>query len=161
MKITGGAFAKCLSGKEDALILLFSSVEVCTLVMTFYAKSALFRTVLQELAFFIEKIGRQGTGGTTYKIVPVLARLGTPVIHYERYRLIFRRCSANEACTIPLFGIQGGRHRKGTRCDAAKHPTHRSRAKCSSCDSQSVPTELKLHTQFLQTSSLTATETKY
>jgi len=96
MEITGGAFARCLSGKEDPLKLLFGSVEGRTLMTNFYAKSALFSTVLQQLALFIQKIGSTwpkdagplrilevgaGTGGTTYKIVPVLARLGTPVVY--------------------------------------------------------------------------------
>ena len=80
MGITGGAFAKCLSGNEDALRFLFGSVEVRTLMTNFYAKSALFRTVLKQLLLFFEKIGSTwpkdagplrilevgaGTGGTT------------------------------------------------------------------------------------------------
>ena len=75
-----GPFTKCFSGKEDALRLVFGIVEVRTLAMSIDAKSALFRTVLEELAHIFEKIGRTwpkdagplpilevgaGTGGTT------------------------------------------------------------------------------------------------
>jgi SAM-dependent methyltransferase len=96
MEITGPAYAKCLSGNADPLQLLFGSVEGRTLMVNFYAKSALFNIVLQQLALFIEKIGSTwpknagplrilevgaGTGGTTFRMVPVLARLGIPVVY--------------------------------------------------------------------------------
>ncbi|KAF2177292.1 methyltransferase domain-containing protein [Zopfia rhizophila CBS 207.26] len=96
MQRTGGSFAKCLSGKADPLQLLFGSDEGRTLMTNFYAKSPLFSTILQQLAAFMEKIGSTwpkdagplrvlevgaGTGGTTFKIVPVLARLGIPVVY--------------------------------------------------------------------------------
>lgn len=96
MQITGGAFAKCISGKADALQLLFGSVEGRTLITNFYAKSPFFSTILQQLAVFIEKICSTwptdagplrvlevgaGTGGTTFKVVPVLARLSIPVVY--------------------------------------------------------------------------------
>jgi thioester reductase-like protein/SAM-dependent methyltransferase len=94
MRITGGAFGKCLAGKADVLPLLFGSVEGRALLTKLYATSTLSSTILQQLEVFIEKIGSRwpkdggplrilevgaGTGGTTTKIVPVLARLGIPV----------------------------------------------------------------------------------
>jgi 2-polyprenyl-3-methyl-5-hydroxy-6-metoxy-1,4-benzoquinol methylase len=96
MRITGGAFAKCLSGKANALPLLFGSVEGRTLVSKLYAASSWSNTVHHQLEVFIEKICSTwptnsgplrvlevgaGTGGTTSKIVPVLARLGIPVVY--------------------------------------------------------------------------------
>ena len=96
MHRTGESFAKCLSGKADPLQLLFGSDEGRTLMTNFYAKSPLFSTILQQLAVFIEKIGSTwpkdagplrvlevgaGTGCMTFKIVPVLARLGIPVVY--------------------------------------------------------------------------------
>lgn len=96
MQRTSQCFAKCLSGEADPLQLLFGSDEGRTLMTNFYAKSPLFSTILQQLAAFIEKIGSAwpkgggplrvlevgaGTGGTTFKIVPVLARLGIPVVY--------------------------------------------------------------------------------
>ena len=93
---TGGSFANCLSGKEDPLQLLFGSDEGRALMANFYAKSPLFSTILQQWAAFFEKIGSKwpkhgeplrilevgaGTGGTTFKLVPVLARLGIPVVY--------------------------------------------------------------------------------
>lgn len=96
MRITGGAFGKCLAGKADALQLLFGSAEGRALLTKLYATSTLSSTVLQQLEVFIEKIGSTwpknsgplrvlevgaGTGGTTFKIVPVLARLGIPVVY--------------------------------------------------------------------------------
>lgn len=93
---TGRSFAHCLSGKEDPLQLLFGSEEGRTLMANFYAKSPLFSTILQQWAAFFENIGSKwpkkagplrileigaGTGGTTFKIVPVLARLGIPVVY--------------------------------------------------------------------------------
>lgn len=47
MEVTGSVFAKCLSGKADALQILFGSNESRTLMSNFYARSALFSTVLQ------------------------------------------------------------------------------------------------------------------
>ena len=94
MRTTGGAFGKCLAGKADVLPLLFGSVEGRALLTKLYATSTLSSTILQQLEVFIEKIGSRwpknggplrilevgaGTGGTTTKIVPVLARLGIPV----------------------------------------------------------------------------------
>ncbi|KAM0255271.1 hypothetical protein ACHAQJ_005926 [Trichoderma viride] len=96
MERTGMSFAECLSGKMDPLQLLFGSEEGRMLMTNFYAKSPLFSTILQQLSFFMDKVGstwRQntsplrvlevgaGTGGTTFKIVPVLARLGIPVVY--------------------------------------------------------------------------------
>jgi thioester reductase-like protein/acyl carrier protein/SAM-dependent methyltransferase len=94
MRITGRAFGKCLAGKADALPLLFGSAEGRALLTKLYATSTLSSTILQQLEVFIEKIGNTwpkdagplrvlevgaGTGGTTMKVVPALARLGIPV----------------------------------------------------------------------------------
>jgi acyl transferase domain-containing protein/acyl carrier protein/SAM-dependent methyltransferase len=94
MRITGAAFGKCLAGKADVLPLLFGSIEGRALLTKLYATSTLSNTILQQLEVFVEKIGSSwpkdggplrilevgaGTGGTTTKIVPVLARLGIPV----------------------------------------------------------------------------------
>ena len=113
MEITGGAFAKCLSGNEDALRFPFGSVEVRTLMTNFYAKSALFRTVLKQLALFFFRKGWQHMAkrcrpppntrsGSRYwgydlKDGPSIgSSRHTGGVHYERYRLFLRRCSANE-----------------------------------------------------------------
>lgn len=93
---TSRSFAECLAGRQDPLQVLFGSEEGRTLMANFYAKSPLFSTILQQWAAFFENIGSKwpkkggplrilevgaGTGGTTFKIVPVLARLGIPVVY--------------------------------------------------------------------------------
>ena len=94
MRVTGGAFGKCIAGKKDVIPILFGSAESRALLAKLYATSTLSSTILQQLEVFIKKIGSTwpknagplrilevgaGTGGTTTKIVPALARLGIPI----------------------------------------------------------------------------------
>ncbi|MCJ1224661.1 hypothetical protein MMC12_001306 [Toensbergia leucococca] len=96
ISITSVSFKEFLQGKTDAVKLLFGTDVGKTLLSDFYAKSRLFSTVLDQLSLFFKKIGAMwphhgealrilevgaGTGGTTWKIVPVLARLGIPVVY--------------------------------------------------------------------------------
>nr|XP_023920382.1 citrinin polyketide synthase-like [Quercus suber]POF00347.1 non-reducing polyketide synthase azaa [Quercus suber] len=96
MGLVAGGLAQCITGKMDPLQLLFGSETGRTLMADFYGKSALFGTALDQLALFFESVGRAwpkhagplrvlevgaGTGGTTFRIAPVLARLGIPVVY--------------------------------------------------------------------------------
>jgi SAM-dependent methyltransferase len=96
IEIIGPAYADSISGKTDAVKLLFGNDHGRALLSDFYAKSDLFSTVLDQLALFLEKIGGTwpkengplrilevgaGTGGTTWKMLAVLKRLGTPFLY--------------------------------------------------------------------------------
>jgi SAM-dependent methyltransferase len=96
IEIVGPAYADSISGKTDAVKLLFGNDHGRALLSDFYAKSDLFRTVLDQLALFLEKIGGAwpkengplrileigaGTGGTTWRMLAVLKRLGTPFVY--------------------------------------------------------------------------------
>ena len=92
----GPKFADCLSGKEDALQLMFGTPAGREIVTEMYAKSPITGIWIQQLAQFVEQLVRRlpadgkplrilelgaGTGGTTSKMVLLLDRLGIPV-HY-------------------------------------------------------------------------------
>ncbi|PLB44277.1 putative polyketide synthase [Aspergillus steynii IBT 23096] len=92
----GPKFADCLTGKADALQLMFGAPEGREIVTDMYANSPITGIWIQQLAHFVEQLVRRlpangeplrilelgaGTGGTTSKIVPLLHRLGIPV-HY-------------------------------------------------------------------------------
>ncbi|KAI0202676.1 methyltransferase domain-containing protein [Astrocystis sublimbata] len=96
MQITGTNFAECLSGKIDAIQLLFGASDGRVLLDRLYATSDASGTVLQQLEVFIEDIAATwptgsgplrileigaGTGGTTSRLLPALARLDVPVVY--------------------------------------------------------------------------------
>jgi 2-polyprenyl-3-methyl-5-hydroxy-6-metoxy-1,4-benzoquinol methylase len=96
MQITGPSLAKCLSGKTDGIQLIFGAPEGRTLLDKLYATSNASSTALQQLEAFIEEIGvtwptdagplrileiGAGTGGTTSRLLPALARLDIPVVY--------------------------------------------------------------------------------
>ena len=90
--IIGSAYADAISGKTDAVKLLFND-QNRALMSDFYAKSDLSSVVLDQLASFLEKICSTwdgplrilevgaGTGGTTWRMLPVLKRMGIPFIY--------------------------------------------------------------------------------
>ena len=95
MHLIGKSFSQCLSGKADALKILFGP-DGRDIMTDLYAKSPIFSIMPQMLAAFIKKVGSiwtknvgplrilelgAGTGGTTSKIVPVLAHLGIEVVY--------------------------------------------------------------------------------
>ncbi|KAJ6094205.1 polyketide synthase [Penicillium canescens] len=92
----GPKFADCLSGKEDALQLMFGTPAGREIVTDMYANSPITGIWIQQLVHFVEQLFRHlpadgqplrilelgaGTGGTTSKMVLLLGRLGIPV-HY-------------------------------------------------------------------------------
>jgi SAM-dependent methyltransferase len=96
MGITGKSFANCLSGEMDAVQLLFGAPEGRTLLGKLYATSNASNTILQQLENFIEEIAitwpadsgplrileiGAGTGGTTSRLLPALARLDIPIVY--------------------------------------------------------------------------------
>lgn len=83
-----------VSGKKDGLQLIFGDPEGREIVTDMYAKLPVTGIWIQQLAYFLEKLVARlpedgqplcilemgaGTGGTTSKIVLLLARLGVPV----------------------------------------------------------------------------------
>lgn len=96
MRTTGKNFANCLSGKMDAIQLLFGSLEGRILLDKLYATSNASATILQQLETFIEDVGGTwptgggplrileigaGTGGTTSRLLPALTRLNIPLVY--------------------------------------------------------------------------------
>ena len=92
--LIGPKFADCLTGKEDGLQLIFGNPEGRQIVTDMYAKSPVTGIWIQQLAYFLEQLVARlpkngqplcilemgaGTGGTTSKVVPLLARLGVPI----------------------------------------------------------------------------------
>ncbi|KUI67806.1 Conidial yellow pigment biosynthesis polyketide synthase [Cytospora mali] len=92
--LIGPKFADCLSGKQDGLQLIFGNPEGREIVTDMYANSPVTGIWIQQLSYFLEQLVARlpkdgqplcilemgaGTGGTTSKIVPLLARLGVPV----------------------------------------------------------------------------------
>ena len=92
--LIGPKFADCLSGKEDGLQLIFGNPEGRQIVTDMYANSPVTGIWIQQLAYFLEQLLSKlpksgepicilemgaGTGGTTSKMLPLLARLGVPV----------------------------------------------------------------------------------
>lgn len=94
MRMTSGHFARCLAGEMDAIQFLFGSSEGRQLLDRLYAASDASRTVLEPLEDFVREVAGSwpsrseplrvlevgaGTGGTTSRVLPVLAALGVPV----------------------------------------------------------------------------------
>ncbi|RYP54696.1 hypothetical protein DL769_010301 [Monosporascus sp. CRB-8-3] len=90
----GPIFADCLMGKADCLQLMFGTPEGREIVTEMYANSPITGIWIQQLEHFLRQLvgslcksGQPlcilemgaGTGGTTSKMVPMLARLGVPV----------------------------------------------------------------------------------
>ncbi|KAM0147076.1 hypothetical protein ACHAPG_010801 [Botrytis cinerea] len=93
-KLTGERFADCITGKADGLQLIFGTPEGREIATDLYAKSPINGIWIQQAEYFLEtlvaglpKDGEPlcilemgaGTGGTTIKMVQLLARLGIPV----------------------------------------------------------------------------------
>ena len=92
--LTGAQFADCVTGKVDGLQLIFGTPEGREYASDVYAKSPINAIWIQQAGMFIENLADRlpknrgplrilemgaGTGGTTSKMVPLLARLGIPV----------------------------------------------------------------------------------
>lgn len=92
----GPRFADCLTGKADCLQLMFGTPEGRQVVTDMYANSPVTGIWIKQLEYFLEQLISKplsvsttqplrilemgaGTGGTTSKLVPMLARLGVPV----------------------------------------------------------------------------------
>ncbi|KAI0441082.1 citrinin polyketide synthase [Xylaria telfairii] len=94
MALIGLKFADCLLGKEDGLQLIFGTPEGRDIATDMYANGPCNVSWIKQLVHFLEKVvgtlgevGRTlrilemgaGTGGTTSRILPLLARLGVQV----------------------------------------------------------------------------------
>jgi acyl transferase domain-containing protein/thioester reductase-like protein/acyl carrier protein/SAM-dependent methyltransferase len=92
--LVGAKFADLITGKEDGLQLIFGTPESREIASDMYANSPINTTWIKQLKSFLEKlIGRLpkngepicilevggGTGGTTSRILPMLAQLGVPI----------------------------------------------------------------------------------
>ncbi|KAK6063586.1 methyltransferase domain-containing protein [Seiridium cupressi] len=96
MRAVGQSYGKCLSGKADAVQLVFESAENRSLLYKLYATSDATSSLLQPLKAFIEEVASgwsatgqplrilevgAGTGGTTSVLLPALARLGVSTVY--------------------------------------------------------------------------------
>ncbi|KAL7793745.1 S-adenosyl-L-methionine-dependent methyltransferase [Trichoderma ceciliae] len=96
INLTGPRLADCLSGKEDAIRVIFGTAQGRQRVSDLYALSPINRVWIQQLAYFLEQLVKKlpqngqplrilelgaGTGGTTSTVVPLLARLGVPIVY--------------------------------------------------------------------------------
>ncbi|KAL6792235.1 S-adenosyl-L-methionine-dependent methyltransferase [Trichoderma sp. SZMC 28013] len=96
VQVTGPWLADCLSGKQDGIGLIFGTAQGRQRVSDLYALSPINRVWIQQLAYFLEQLVKRmppngqplrilelgaGTGGTTSTAIPVLARLGVPIIY--------------------------------------------------------------------------------
>ncbi|KAK3291690.1 polyketide synthase [Chaetomium fimeti] len=92
--LVGGKLADCLSGKLDGLHLIFGTPQGREIVSGMYSKSPINLVWVKQMEFFLRQLfGRlrhdegtihilemgAGTGGTTAKMLPLLASLGLPV----------------------------------------------------------------------------------
>ena len=92
--LIGAVFADCITGKKDGLKLIFGSPEGRELATDVYAKSPINFVWIQQAEYFLQQLISRlpvtgeplcilemgaGTGGTTSRIVPLLARLGVPI----------------------------------------------------------------------------------
>ncbi|KAI1394380.1 citrinin polyketide synthase [Hypoxylon trugodes] len=92
--ITGGSLSDIITGKVDAAQLIFGTPESREVASAFYANSPFTGVWIQQLEHFLKQFVAAlpkngdtlrifevggGTGGTTCKLVPLLARLGVPV----------------------------------------------------------------------------------
>ncbi|KAK2036053.1 polyketide synthase [Colletotrichum somersetense] len=95
-KYAGDHLAEVLSGKTDGVKLIFGSAEGRELVSGFYADWPLNQALYKLMDDFFIQLGKKlernpssgplkilemgaGTGGTTKRLVPLLARLGVPI----------------------------------------------------------------------------------
>ncbi|KAL7943598.1 S-adenosyl-L-methionine-dependent methyltransferase [Trichoderma barbatum] len=96
IQVTGPRLANCLSGKEDGISIIFGTAQGRQCVSDLYALSPINRVWIQQLAYFLEQLIKRlppdgqplrimelgaGTGGTTSTVIPVLARLGIPIVY--------------------------------------------------------------------------------
>lgn len=96
MRLMGSNYGRCLAGKADAVQLLFGDPHTRELLARSYSSSELNYVLLKQLQDFLESVARSwpekktplrilevgaGTGGTTAWLLPMLARLGIPVIY--------------------------------------------------------------------------------
>ncbi|KAH0522997.1 hypothetical protein TsFJ059_008057 [Trichoderma semiorbis] len=96
VQVTGPSLADCLSGKQDGIALIFGTAQGRQRVSDLYALSPINRVWIQQLAYFLEELVKRvpqngqplrimelgaGTGGTTSTVIPVLARLGVPIVY--------------------------------------------------------------------------------
>ncbi|KAF2198499.1 putative polyketide synthase [Delitschia confertaspora ATCC 74209] len=94
MGLIGPKFADCLTGKLDCLQIMFGTPTGREIVTRMYAKSPITGIWIQQLEHFLELLVEKrprdgqplcilemgaGTGGTTSRLVPMLARLGVPI----------------------------------------------------------------------------------
>ncbi|KAJ5131411.1 Type I Iterative Polyketide synthase (PKS) [Penicillium bovifimosum] len=97
--LTGSKLADCLTGKEDGLQLIFASKEGREIVSGMYGKSPINTAWIKQMEFFLRQLFLRlaqgdsnnspirilemgsGTGGTTAKLVSLLARLNVPVTY--------------------------------------------------------------------------------
>jgi acyl carrier protein len=94
--LIGPKFANCLTDKEDCLQIMFSTPTGREIITDMYANSPITGIWIQQLVYFLEKlVGKlpkdgnplcilemgAGTGGTTGKLVPILARLRIAVVY--------------------------------------------------------------------------------
>jgi acyl transferase domain-containing protein/thioester reductase-like protein/acyl carrier protein/SAM-dependent methyltransferase len=94
--LVGPQFADCLTGQEDCLQIMFGTPTGREIITDMYANSPITGIWIQQLVYFLEELVKQlpkdgnplcilemgaGTGGTTGKLVPILARLGVPIIY--------------------------------------------------------------------------------
>ncbi len=92
--LTGAKLADCLSGRADALQLIFGSIEGKEIATDMYGKSPINMVWIEQMVDFLRRllstipnVGEPinilemgaGTGGTTVKIMTLLASLGIPV----------------------------------------------------------------------------------
>ena len=92
--LIGTKFADCLTGKADGLQMIFGTPEGREYASDVYAKSPINAIWIQQAEFFLENLVHRlpkngkplrilemgaGTGGTTSKMIPLLARLDIPV----------------------------------------------------------------------------------
>ena len=94
ISLVGSKFADLITGKEDGLQLIFGTPESREVAADMYAKSPINTVWIKQLEYFLRQlIGRHpkngqpicileigaGTGGTTSRLLPLLAQLGVPV----------------------------------------------------------------------------------
>lgn len=98
VSLFGPKFADCLTGKEEGVQLMFGTPQGREMLTDMYANSPFTGIWIQQLEYFLKQlIGKlsefedwnsdplcilevgAGTGGTTSKLVPMLASLGVPV----------------------------------------------------------------------------------
>lgn len=95
MALTGSKLADCLSGKTDAVPLMFRGPSAQRIMELYYGKSPMLATLTEQLATFLSEVVAKtqasaaapirilevgaGTGGTTARLAEVLAASGSPV----------------------------------------------------------------------------------